>query len=225
MAVGYPVIAIVAPAGILCAGGRAVKAQLLHLICHIGAVPVELSLDDGVYILPYGVLIGCDLNSCAIAAHMVMILIGLGHPLVEEYPSHISRFNDILREGVAVVVVAGIDMIKAGIVAALIRRALCLIIPVGDHDLAIGVEAGDHYEHDIIEYVMYLVGVLRNQVIGQIYRHLRAADLGGVKAHALDRNGLALFDKGVDLFFGKTPGIGQLHAGAADLFEIGMVLR
>ena len=89
-----------------------IKAIFVHLVSHIGSIPIKFSPGKGIDILPKRIFIGGDLYSGAVAAHVVMVLIGLRHPFMEYDLSHVSRFDNILRESITVIVMTCVLVIK-----------------------------------------------------------------------------------------------------------------
>ena len=225
MAVCDPVVAIVAPAGELGHHGSAGQFFLLHAVAHIGPIEGQLVINQRIGVRSHRVFIGRHENAGPVAAHVVMVKIGLGCPFLEQDVAHILGFHDVVGKGVPVVVVAGIFMVERGIVAAFIGGAQGGVIPIGDHDLAVGVEAGHHHQHHILKDIQNLRAVAGEQVIGQQGSHLGAADLGGVEAHALHADRFALFHQSLDLFRRQAPGIGDGLVDLTQLLQMGEVFR
>ena len=159
VAVGNPVVAIVPPTGELRHHRSAGQPFLLHAIAHICAVKRQLVVNQRVGMRPHRVFIRRHKDAGAIAAHMVVVKIRLRRPLFEEDIAHILGFHDIVGKSVPVVVVAGVFVVKGRVVAALVGGVQCGVIPVGHHNLAVRVEAGNHHQHDVFQDILNLLAV------------------------------------------------------------------
>src|SRR4030095_17245821 len=91
----------------------------------------------------------------------------------------------------------------------------CLVVPFGDDDLAVRVEAGDEQEDHVVENLLYQRRVFGSQAVNQFKHHLGRADLGRMAVPGNKQDGLA----GTDYFV--TLGIGRRAAVKVELsFEL-----
>ena len=171
----------------------------------------------------HGLGVGRQVNARAGGFHVVVVHVSLRLPLREENASHVLRIRKIGHEGVAVVVVACVLLIEPGRVGAFILRPELFVVPVGDHDLAIGVEAGDFDEDDVVQYAPRLFVLAGEQIVSQLRRHLRAANLGGVHTHRLHDDDLALLGQGAGLRFGESARVAQASVDLAVSFQLRQV--
>jgi len=97
----------------------------------------------------------------------------------EHLRGHLALF---LREEVhvAIVVVAGVEMIEVRQRAGLAGRTESLVVPVGDHDLAVGIERRLEQQDDVVEDFPDARGVAGGEVVDQLDDHLGSAYFGGV---------------------------------------------
>ncbi len=88
----------------------------------------------------------------------------------------------LLREQVevAIVVVAGIGMIEEGQGSGLVGSVDHLVVPVGHHDLAVGILRRHQQEYHVVENLLDLGRILGGQPVHALDDHLRRADFGGV---------------------------------------------
>ena len=220
----YPVEAEVGPAaedgGVYYAG----LAGFLELVGHVGSVPLELAPDEGVAVGVYWVAVWCDVEACSVAAHVVVVLVGLGGPVVEHELGHVPAFDDVGGEGVPVVVVARVLVVEERCAAALVLGAEPPVVPVGDHMLAVWVEARHHYADDVVPDASGFLVFPGYEVVRQLGGHLGAPDLGGVEAHGLDDHGLPFIDEGLDVLIVEVVWVCDLFVDFLDAFQVLYVL-
>ena len=168
------------------------------------AVPAQLAPEERVGEGPHRLGVRRQENARAVAAHVVVIDVGLGPPVREQDLGHVLRVRHVGLKGVAVVVVAGVLLIQPRRIGALVLRAELLVVPVGDHDFAVRIEAGHLDEDDVVEDALGLFVLAGEQIVGQLGRHLGAADFGGVHAHGLADDRLALVHQGAGLRLGQA---------------------
>ena len=92
---------------------------------------------------------------------------------------------------VAVVIVAGVVVIEKRQGAGFAGGAESLVVPIGDHDLAVGIERRHQQEDDVVEHLFDGGGVAGGEVVDQFQHHLRGADFGGVDVVGDEDDGLA----------------------------------
>ena len=99
-----------------------------------------LAPDQGIRVGVNGVAIRRHVKAGAIAAEMVMVHKGLRPPIPKQDGRHILRLDQVGLKGVAVVVVARVFVIQPGQIATFVFGVQPTIMPIGHHDLAVGVE-------------------------------------------------------------------------------------
>ena len=147
----------------------------------------------------------------------------LGEPAVVEHL--IDDLRLLLGEHVevAVVVVAHIVVVEPGHAAALVLGAQVLVVPVDNHDLAVGIERG-HEQQDHLLHPSELVGIFGGgEVVDKLHAHLSRAHLGGVDGAGHQCDGLTLVDQGAGLFLAQLIGVGQLPGDLTVALEIQLV--
>ena len=139
----------------------------------------------------------------AVAAHLVLVEPHRRKPVVPQQLRRVLAF--LLREHVhvAVVVVADVRVIEVRDRAVRVRRADVLVEPVGDHDLAVGIQARHEHEDHVVENLLHVRRVARSRAMHQLHRHLRRADLGRVDAARDEQHELALAEDLVALGVGR----------------------
>ena len=114
-----------------------------------------------------------------------------GEPLVpQDLGGHLA-FLLAEEVHVAIVIVAGVVVIEVRQRAGFAGRAEGLVVPVGDHDLAIGIERRHQQEDDVVEDLLDGGGIAGGEVVDQFQHHLRRADFGGVDVVGDEDDGLA----------------------------------
>ena len=101
-----PVEAHVAPAGIDRVADDAGLALGFEAVAHVAAPPRDLAPHQRIAVGANRLGIRRDVESRVVAAHLVVIDVGLRHPLAIHQPPEMLRLGQIQREAVAVVVVA-----------------------------------------------------------------------------------------------------------------------
>ncbi len=216
----YPVEAEVAPPGVLRVVEHAGEPGLLFLVSDVRAVPAQLAPDQRVGHRADRVRVGRHVDARAVRPHLVVVDVGLGPPVGEENLRHVLRLDQVGHERVAVVVVARVLVVEHRRRAPLELGAERLLVPVVDDDLAVWIEAGDHQEDDVVEDALGLLVLPGRQVVGQLDGHLRAADLGGVQAHRLADDRLALGDELPDVGLGEPARVADLQVDLAQAIEL-----
>ncbi len=117
----------------------------------------------------------------AVVAHLMLVEPDRRKPVVPGELRHVLAF--LLREHVhvAVVVVPDVRMIETRNRAGFVRRAEVLVEPVGHHDLAVRVQARHQQHDDVVENLLRRRRVVGGELVHQLERHLRRADLGRVR--------------------------------------------
>ncbi len=105
-------------------------------------------------------------------AHLMNVVHDLREPLLPEKLGDRLCLDEIEHEPVAVVVVAGVMVIKLGWCGALAFCAECFAVPVGDDVYAVGIRRRYQQQDGVIEYFKR-VGIFRgHKVESQVHRHL-----------------------------------------------------
>ena len=114
--------------------------------------------------------------------HLVLVEPHGRKPVVPRDLRHVLAL--LLREHVhvAVVVVAGVRVIEDRQRARLVRRAEVPVEPVGDQDLAVGIQARHEQQDDVVENLPGGGRIVGRQVMHEIQGHLRRTHFGGVNA-------------------------------------------
>ena len=194
-----PVKAEVPPAGVDGRVEHARQTGFRLLVGHVRAVPAVLAPDERIGPGANRLRVGWQVDPRAVAAHLVDVHVRLRDPVAVQDLGQVLRLDQVGHEPVAVVVVARVPVIQPRQVRALVFGAQRLLVPVGDHDLAIRIQAGHHQVHDVVQDPLRLLVGAGQQVVGQLRRHLRAADLVRVHAHRHDDDRPALGHQRVDL--------------------------
>ena len=118
-----PVEPHVAPAGINRVADDACLAGGFELGPHMPAPPCDLAPHDGIAIRPKRLGVRRNIQTRVAAAHLVMIDVGLRHPLAIHHACEMLRLGQVQREAVAVVIVPRILLIKPRQARRLVRRA------------------------------------------------------------------------------------------------------
>ena len=138
---------------------------------------------------------------------------------------HHARLDHVEHVAVAVVVVADVLLVQPRHRRDLERRADVAAIPLGDHLLPIRVDGRPQQQDDVLEHVRVLRVVgLRQQVVGQLHRVLRAGDLARVQPAVDVDDGLALARQLAGIGLAQPGGMGQPPrdlAVAIDLRQVG----
>jgi hypothetical protein len=185
----------------------------------MGAVPAQLPPDQRVGVGAYRLGIGRQVDAGAVAAHVMVVHVGFGLPITEQDGRHVLRFDEVRLEGVAVVIVAGVLVVEPGQVRALVLGAETLVVPVGHHDLAIRVEGGHHDEDDVVENAGGVFVMARDEIVGELRRHLGTADLAGVEAHGLADHGAPLGGQLADFRLGEAARVGDREVHLPQAFQ------
>ena len=214
----------VAPAQVPCDVDGPGLLRLLELVGHVGPVPAVLPPDQGVAVGVDGLAVGGDEEPGAVAPGVVVVEIGLGDPVSEHDLGHVLALDHVGLEGVPVVVVARVLVVEPGLVDPLVLGAQGLLVPVCDHDLAVGVEARHHEVDDVVQDTLGLLVLPAQEVEGQLGGHLGAPDLRGVEAHGLADDGLALRQQSLHIILGEAPGIADLQVDLSQMLQVLQVL-
>ena len=158
-----------------------------------------------------------DEDPRAAAAHLVHVQPDLGEPLlVEDLPDE-ARFDLGEHVSVAVVVVAGVGMIQPGQRGILIRRSQGLVVPIGDHDFAVGIQAGHEQEDDVVQDLVDLRRFVHRQLVNGLRGHLGGPHFRGVHAAGYQEEELALADQRSALLLGRNKA--RIEDAPVDLLE------
>ena len=108
------------------------------------------------------------------------------------------RLDHIHEVRVTVVVVTNVRVIEPGESRPFMLGVERLVVPVGDHDLAIWVEARKHQVDDVIQDALGILVVPGGEIVGDLGAGLRARDLGRVKTVRLAEDDLASAHESID---------------------------
>ena len=125
---------------------------------------------------------------------------------------------------VAIVVVAVVMVIEERHFLAFPFGAEALLVPVHHHLGAVGVVAGQHDDHRLVENVEDARVLAGREQVRKFHRGLRRRDLGRVDAVVVGDDGLAGGDQFRRLFIGKAARVGEAQVRLADGLEVGHVL-
>ena len=146
-----PVEAHVAPAGIDRRSDHAGLAGGFELVAHVRAPPRHLAPHQRIAIGTDRLGVRRDVEARVAAAHLVMIDVGLRHPVAVHQLAEVLRLGQVQREAVAVVVVAGVLLVEPRQAGRFVRRADVLHVPVGDHLRAVRIDRRHDDADDVVE--------------------------------------------------------------------------
>jgi len=215
----------VAPPGILGLVEDARHPGLFQLVGHVAAEQTHLTPHQGIGVGAHGLAVGWHVEPGAIAPHVVVVDVGLRLPVPIHDFGGVLRLDEVEEIAIPVVVVPGVRVVEPRQVHSLVLAFKRFVVPVGDHDLAIRVEAGDQQEDHLVENSPGLLVISGEEVVDKLGRHLGAADLGGVEAHGLADHRLALRDQSIDLGFVETLRVKEPVVHLSQVLEPGQVFR
>ena len=161
----------------------------------------------------------------AAGALLVFVQPDGGEPFVPEHLGGHLAFLLAEEVHVAVVIVAGVVVIEERQRTGFAGRAEGLVVPVGDHDLAVGIERRDQQEDHVVEHLFDGGGIAGGEVVDQFQHHLRRADFGGVDVVGDEDDGLAVAEDLVALGLGGGAALEvELAFQVLQLVEIAQVL-
>ena len=146
-------------------------------------------------------------------------------PVGEQHLPRVLRLFRVHRQRIAVVVVADVLVVEPRQPGAFVFGADVLVVEVRDHDFAVGVERRHQQEDDVVEDALGLGVGARQQIVGELRRHLRAADFARVHAHRHQCERLARGSNLPDLRLGDPARVAQLQVVLPELFEVLLVGR
>ncbi len=123
----------------------------------MGAVPTVFPPDERIGVGTDGLTIRRDVEPGPVASHVMMINVGLRNPIPVHDLGCIDRFDHVEKITIPVVVMADILVVQPGKTRTLILRTQGLVVPVGDHDLTVRVEAGNHEIDHVFQYPLRLL--------------------------------------------------------------------
>ena len=192
---------------------------------HGEAEQTVLRPDDGVDVRVERVAEGRDEDARRGEAHLVLVEVGLREPVLVERLGHQAAFDLRQHEGVAVVVVPGVVVVEPGHRGQRVLGVLVLVVPVGHHDLPVGVEAGDEQEDDVVEHVARPGRILGRQAMHRLEHHLRGADLGRVDVAGDEQDGRGTLRQARRFFVAQVVGVGQAPLRGFDFIQARQVPR
>ena len=149
-------------------------------------------------------------------SHLVLVEPHLREPVVVDGAGDGLRLLLRQHEPVAVVVVADVVVVEPRHPAALVPRAEVLPVPLGLHDLPVGVDRRQEEEDHLVEAPLRLGVLGGGERVRPLHRHLRRADLGRVDVAGDEEEDLALADERLGLGLREAPRVGD---PARDLLE------
>ena len=174
-------------------------ALLLGRVGHVGAEPVHLAPHQRVGVGPNWLRVGRHVEPRAVVAHLVVVDVGLRHPLPKQNLADVPRLDCVLHVGVAVVVVADVVVIEPRHRDALVVGALRPPVPVGDHLRPVGVQAREDDRDGILPDAVVLVVLAADELVDDLGGGLRGRHLVGVEAVGLRHHRLSLVNGLLDL--------------------------
>ena len=151
----------------------AAQAVLLEVVAHLRADQVDPPPDHGLDVRQGRVHEGRDEEPGARRAHLVLVDVDLGQPVVVKDLGHGPGLGQVEHVPVAVVVVAGVVVVEPGHAAALVLGADVFPVPVDDHLVAVRVVARHEEDDDVVEDLAGVEeGPAGDEVVGELHRHL-----------------------------------------------------
>ncbi len=200
------------------------EAALLARELHRGADEVHRAVEDRIDVRVGRRVVGRQEEPSAGAPHLVHVEHGLRHGALEEEIEADAGLREVQHEPIAVVVVAGVVVIEPRHRSALVLGAEPTLVPVDDHLLAVGVHRDD-VEDRLLEGLREAFAPAGRDVVGELERHLRGADLGRVEARRYHRDDFALGDERLGLGGGERARVGEaprdLHVPVEPLEVLG----
>ena len=194
-------------------------AGLFLFIRDVRAVPTHLAPHQRIALGTDGLGVGRHVDASAVRTHLVVVDVGLGNPIAEQNLRPVLRLHRVGHESVAVIVVTDVWMVQIRHARRIVLGPHPPIVPVRDHDLAVGIEARDHDRNAVIENSHDLTVRARNQIVHQLRRHLAGTTLGRVQSHRLDHHGLTVGDRPLDRRFRHSARIAQRGVDLTQLLE------
>src|SRR5262245_26156840 len=178
------------------------QARLFFLVGHVGPVPAHFPPDQRVAVRSNGLGVWRDINPGSVRAHLVVVNVSLWNPVAEQELRHVLRLRHVGLEGVAVVIVSDVLVVKDGKTGALELRSYILVVPVGDQYLAVRIEARNHDGDRVVQDSRGLFVCALYQFVDQFRGHLAGGHFRGVKSHRLYYDHFALSDEAFDFGLG-----------------------
>ena len=157
-----------------------------------------VAVDQGIHIRIDRVHGRHDENARPGTSHLVRVQPHLRQPVPVKDSA--DELGLLLREHVRVPVVVMTDIlvVEPGHRSIFVRRAEGLVVPVGHHDLAVGIQAGHQQENHVVQNGCDLRGILRGQPVHGLERHLGGADLAGMNAAGDEHEDARFLDQGFE---------------------------
>ena len=159
-------------------------ALALQFEGHRAAEQGRLAPDERILVRVDGVVVRRHEEARAVAAHLVHREKHLGVPLAREEARERPALGHVQHEHVAVDVVAHVLVVRPRHLSALERRALRLLLPVRDQHVAIGVQRRDQDHDDPVQHLDGAFVARGGELVQEVVRRLRRANLAGVDAAA-----------------------------------------
>ena len=162
----------------------AAHAVFLQVVAHLGADEVDAAPDRGLDIRQRRVHEGRHEETRAVGALLVLVDVDLRQPVVVEDLGHGPRFGQVEHVPVAVVVVAGVMVIEPGHIPAFELacptyfryQSTTIWLPSGLCEGTRRTTTSFRRLAGVEE------GLARDEIVGQLHRHLGGCDLGRVEA-------------------------------------------
>ena len=207
------------PAGKASGVDDAPEAVLLEVISHVRSAEVDAPPEEGLDIGDRGVHIGRDEHPGGPGAHLMLVDVNLGEPVLVEDPAHGLRFGKVEHEPVPVVVVSRIALIEPGHGRAFVFRTEVFAVPVAFHLLSVRVRRRNEKHDDVLEdFVRGEGGLAGDQVVGQLHRHLGRGDFGRMQVAGDEEDDLAFARQRLRFFLSKGSGVPEFP----DDFPVGV---
>ena len=154
--------------------------------------------------------------------HLVFVEPYLRKPLVVGGVRHRPRL--FLREHVpvAVVVVPDVSVVEPRHTSAFVLRADVLAVPLGHHDLSIGIQRGHQQQNHIAQSTQRLRIFSGDECVRPLHRHLRRADLSRMDIACHQQDHFAVTHEAIYFLLRTSTRVGQLMR---DLLILGLVLQ
>ena len=214
-----------APAGIDGGADNPGLARRLEMVAHVRPPPRHLAPDERVAIRANRLGVRRDVEAGVVAAHLVMIDVGLWQPLAIHQAPEMLRLRKVQREAVAIVVVPGVFLVEPGQVRRFVFGADILHVPVGDHLRPIRID-GRHDDADhVVEDLRGFGFGASDAVVDELSRRLRRRNLARVEGKGLDDHRLAFRGQLASFGFAQSSWVSQPRVDLLVVIELAEIGR